>query len=139
MQNPTLCFDTNFELNISQWYNFAVVIDATGNTGYLDGVELTSRHYNFNDASSPEFLDDLPVLDTAWIGRGFLSSLPQDQYFPGAIDELLIYDRPLSGTELGNYYNSVTAAVPEPSTLAMAVISLLGLGLLGLRLRRTAP
>ena len=116
---PTMCFDTGFNLNPGQWYHFAVVVDPTGNTGYLNGQELTGRHYNFADASSPEFLEDVPTQEEVWFGRGFLASTPTEEYFPGAIDEVLIYDRLLSGAEIADYY----ASVPEP-----AIMSLLALG-----------
>ena len=116
---PTMCFDTDFNLNPGQWYHFAVVVDPTGNTGYLDGQELTGRHYNFADASSPEFLEDVPAQEEVWIGRGFLASTPTIHHFPGTIDEVLVYDRPLSGTEIGDYY---AATVPDPATLSLLAV-----------------
>ena len=109
---PTLCFDTGFNLQQGQWYHYAVVVDPTGNTGYLNGQELTDRHYNFADALSPEFLEDISVQEKVWIGRGFLGFDTRDHYFPGTIDELLIYDRPLSGVEISRYYQST---VTEPT------------------------
>jgi hypothetical protein len=121
---PTMCFDTGFNLVEGQWYHFAVTVGPTGNTGYLNGQELVDRHYNFADASSPEFLEDVPAQEEVWIGRGFLASTPTIHYFPGTIDEVLVYDRPLTSTEVADYY---AATVPEPATLG-----LLGLGALAI-------
>ncbi len=130
LQNePTMCFDTGFNLLPDQWYQFAAVVGPSGNTGYLNGQELTDRHYNFADASSPEFLDDISVQQVTWIGRGFLGFNTPDQYFPGEIDEVLIYDRPLSATEMLDYYNSV----PEPTTMTLLLFVA---GPLGLFMRR---
>jgi len=126
---PTMCFDTGFNLSPGQWYQFAVVVDPSGNTGYLNGEELVDRYYNFDDATSPEFLEDISVQQEVWIGRGFLGFNPLDQYFPGEIDEVLIYDRPLSATEIDEYYRSV----PEPATMTLL---LFGAGPLGLFRRR---
>lgn len=120
---PTMCFDTGFDLDPGQWYQFAVVVDPSGNTGYLNGQELTARHYNFADATSPEFLEDISLQEKVWIGRGFLGFGPWDQYFPGMIDEVLIYDRPLSGTEILDYYQSV----PEPATMTLLLVAAGGL------------
>ncbi len=107
---PSLCFDTDIDLTVDQRHHFAVVVGPTGNTGYLDGQELTDRHYNFADASSPEFLDDISVQDEVWIGRGFLSVAETPDTFSGAIDEVLVYDRTLTATEIADDYQSVLNA-----------------------------
>ena len=106
-------------------------MDPTGNTGYLNGQELTNRHYNFADASSPEFLEDISAPEKVWIGRGFVSSQTWDHYFSGMIDEVLVYDRPLSAAEIGNYYQSIA---PEPATMGMLVLG--GLALMRRRSKR---
>ncbi len=119
LQNePTMCFDTNFNLSPGQWYNFMVVVDPSGNTGYLNGQELVDRDYNFDGPSSPEFLEDITDQQVTWLGRGYLTFSPVDQYFPGQIDEVLIYDRPLNATEVADYYQSV----PEPATLSLLAV-----------------
>ncbi|HDZ21647.1 hypothetical protein LCGC14_0315870 [marine sediment metagenome] len=121
---PTMCFDTNFNLSAGEWYQFTVVVSPSGNTGYLNGQELVDRDYNFADATSPEFLEDISVQQVTWIGRGFLAFSPADQYFPGEIDEVVIYDRPLSATEVLDYYN---ATVPEPASITLLLLGAGGL------------
>ena len=49
-KDPFLCFDSNVNLEENKWHHFAAVIGPDGNTGYLDGVELTNRHYNFGNS-----------------------------------------------------------------------------------------
>ena len=48
------------------------------------------------------------------------------------LDEVLVYDRPLSGAEIGSYYDST---VPEPATLLVMVAG--GLPLLLKRKRKS--
>jgi len=55
-------------------------------------------------------------IETGVIGTG--------SFFSGTLDEVATYDSALSDTEIGNHY---TAGIPEPSTLALAAIGLLGL------------
>jgi Concanavalin A-like lectin/glucanases superfamily len=103
------CFDSGFNLEVGRWYHFAAVVGAGFNTGYLDGVELTGRHYNFGDSSDHYFLADLSGLSVCYLGRGFLASIPTEQFHQGLIDEVRIYDRPLSAAEIAQYYAAVTA------------------------------
>ena len=98
-----LCFDTGVNLIPGRWYEFALVVDPSGNTGYLDGVELTHRHYNFGNADCHYFLADIPANELSSIGYGKTADgkSPHFLYFKGAIDDLQIYDRPLSAVEIG--------------------------------------
>jgi len=99
-----LCFDSGFNLQLNTWYHFAAVAGPNFNTGYLDGQELTERHYNFGDASDSYFFDDITDKRVCWVGRGFLGATPATNYYDGSIDEIRIYDRPLSAGEIRQYY-----------------------------------
>jgi hypothetical protein len=127
---PTQCFDSGIfnHLSPNEWYHFAAVVGPGGNTGYLNGQELTDRNYNFGDEHDTDFLVDVANPNVAWIGS-VLNDPYGDQFFPGKIDEVLIYDRVWSGSEVLDYYN---ATVPEPVTM-----SLLALGGLALLRRRS--
>lgn len=108
-QNPTipLCFDSGFDLNIGEWYHFAAVVGDGFNTGYLNGVELTNRHYNFGTSSHQVFFADLVSPEVLWIGKGFLSTITTEQYHEGVVDEVRVYDRPLTADDVAAYYQSV--------------------------------
>ncbi|KKN81822.1 hypothetical protein LCGC14_0315880 [marine sediment metagenome] len=128
---PTQCFDTGIfnHLNTDEWYNFVGVVGPGGNTGYLNGLELTGRHYNFGDEFDTDFLADVANPNVAWIGT-ILNDPRGDQFFPGRIDEVLVYDRLWSAAEALDYYN---ATVPEPATV---IVLALGAGALLKRRRR---
>ncbi len=57
------------------------------------------------------------------------------QFFPGAVDEVAIYDRALSMDEMQMHYMTL---VPEPATVGMFVTGVLLLGLIAWRRRGTA-
>ena len=101
-QNPFLCFDSNKDLDEDKWYHYAVVVGADGNTGYLDGVEMADRDYNFGNANDKSFLSSIPVKKKFTLGYGKSSSgiSPDFSYFKGALDDVRIYDKTLSADEV---------------------------------------
>lgn len=101
---PIQCYDSGAELQPNTWYHFAAVVGSDFNTGYLNGQEMTNRHYNFGTVASHYFLADVPNKKVFWIGRGFLWVFPTDQYFNGQIDDVRVYDRPLSSQDVSQYY-----------------------------------
>jgi len=104
LERPIQCFDTIFELYTESWYHFVAVVGSNFNTGYLNGVELTERKYNFGDAKDTYFLADVCDPAVCWIGKGGFAFFGID-YFDGMIDEVRIFDRPLSGTEIEQLYD----------------------------------
>ncbi len=114
-----ICYDTGMNLQENAWYHFAVVVGPSGNTGYLNGTEIVSRHYNFGDADQTHFLSSISVQDQLTFGYGKTADgkSPNFLHFQGKIDEVCIYDRPLSGeeiTELMEY--GLTYSIPENET-----------------------
>lgn len=106
----TLCFDSNFNLQSNVWYRFAVVVGTNFNTGYLNGVELTNRHYNYGDARSSLFLAAVDQ-DTFWVGKGY-SANPSPTYLNGEVDEFRISQRPFDSQEILAVYNSIISVWP---------------------------
>jgi Concanavalin A-like lectin/glucanases superfamily len=104
------CFDSGTNLTAGTWYHFAAVVGSNSNTGYLNGSEMVSRHYNFGNALVSYFFDDIVDKRVCWVGRGFLGAITTTQYYDGEIDEIRIYDRPLSADEIRQYYRSVVLA-----------------------------
>lgn len=101
-QNPYLCFDTNENLEENTWYHFVLVVNSSGNTGYLNGEELKDRNYNFGTESDKKFLSDIPVKEICTIGYGKShSDVSSDfMFYKGYIDDLRIYNEPLTKTEI---------------------------------------
>lgn len=97
-----LCYDSNVNLEENKWHHFAVVVGDGGNTGYLDGVELTNRNYNFGNSKNPSFLDDITDNKKLMLGYGRSSYMlsPDFIYYKGALDDLRIYNKPLSQSEI---------------------------------------
>lgn len=79
-------------LNVNQWYHVVVVSNGSGIYGYLNGV------LDFNDTS---YNGSLVGLNDVIIG-----SRPGTDYFNGSIDEVRIYNRSLSATEISALYDS---------------------------------
>lgn len=101
-QEPFLCFDTNENLAEDIWHHFAVTVGPDGNTGYLNGIELDSRDYNFGTSSDQSFFSSIPVQKqlTLGLGRTHHEISPEFINFKGYLDDVRIYDRPLSEQEI---------------------------------------
>lgn len=101
--NPTLCFDSTNNLTANQWYHFVVTVSAAGNTGYLNGVEMTGRTYNFGNAAFTNFLSAVNG-GMLTIGMGRSAVDQQIYYFKGTINDLRIYNKALTAAEVTQLY-----------------------------------
>ncbi|MDA7917974.1 LamG domain-containing protein, partial [bacterium] len=99
-----------------QWVHIAATPTSTGINFYLNGV-LTGTNANGSDNNTG--LGNNGVADVYGIGRSYGNA--QDQFFPGLIDEIRVYDTVLTQSEIAN----LATAVPEPS--AGLLIGLAGL------------
>ena len=97
---PFLCFDSNESLEENIWYHFAVVNSEFGNTGYLNGVELINRYYNFNNSSDTRFFNDITNKEIFRLGHGWFGIDQEFHYFNGSLDEIKIYNRALEVEEI---------------------------------------
>jgi hypothetical protein len=102
-----LCFDSEYHLDPGRWHHFAAVVGPDFNTGYLEGEEMIDRDYNYGGPEDHQFFSDLPNKRACRIGRG------SHQTADAVIDEIRIYDRPLSAHEILAYYESVTAPLGD--------------------------
>jgi hypothetical protein len=109
--HPSFCYDSRRDVTVGEWHHFVAVVGPDGNTGYFDGQEMTSRWYNFGDASYSQFFEDAVAHQVLWVGRGFWDEQPM--YFDGAIDDIRIYDGPLAADEVADLYDGATH-VPGP-------------------------
>ncbi len=102
---PSFCFDTGFPVSEGEWHHFAVTVAENHNTGFLDGEELTSRRYNFGTSSYSQFFEDALAHEKLWLGKGHWDTTTQ--FYNGAIDDIRIYDYPMTENEIKNLYSGV--------------------------------
>lgn len=99
---PSFCYDSGDPISKGEWHHFVAVVGENYNTGYLDGVEMQNRRYNFGNGASSQFFEDAARHEVLWIGKGFWDAEPV--YFDGAIDDVRIYDHALSAQEVREFY-----------------------------------
>ena len=99
---PFLCFDTKTNVAENEWNHFALVVGENKNIGYLNGIELNNRYYNFGTSTDSSFLTDIKPLEKMFIGKGRSSWMisPKFVYFKGNIDDLRIYNKVLLPQEI---------------------------------------
>jgi len=119
----------NFTPGDGQWHHLVVTYtfgDASSIVGYIDGV-ASGGSWDLGGNGA-----DTPVQSNAQL---WLAGSSGSGDLDGQIDEIAIYDRALSATEVAEHYN---AAVPEPASALLAIFGVAGL--LGWRCtrRRTA-
>lgn len=103
---PSFCFDSSEPISTGAWHHVAVVVSENANTGYLDGREMVHRNYNFGNASYSQFFEDAMKHETLWFGKGHWDRT--EQYLEGAMDEVMIFDRPLNAGEVQALYADTT-------------------------------
>lgn len=94
-----------------EWVLAAFTKDGDQFNFYLDGKLVSSVDWSFSEAAGSQNLN---------IGTG--SGEYNTDYFQGMIDDVYIYNRALSGTEIHKIYT----AVPEPSSIALLLVSGVG-------------
>ncbi|MEQ9216778.1 MAG: LamG-like jellyroll fold domain-containing protein [Cyclobacteriaceae bacterium] len=91
------------------WHNFIVVWDGTVVTGYIDGTEL-----NYGDALTSLNFD----VEELNIGANNAFG----EYLEGAVDEVKLFNYPLSGEEVQNLFFSYPVPPAAPQNLQAKVI-----------------
>jgi hypothetical protein len=100
------CFDTGFNLQENTWYHFAAVVNNEGNTGYLNGVELSGRRYNLNSNESyTDFFSHVTAKKQLSLGFGRYGRNSSFFSFKGSLDDVRIYGRALTGAEVKALYS----------------------------------
>jgi len=109
---PSLCYDSHSDPHLrhqkgiieeDRWYHFVVVVGKNFNTGYLNGKEISFRHYNFNTPRASQFFADAISHERFWLGKGHWDHA-QKTFFDGALDDVRIYNRPLNKNEVQKLY-----------------------------------
>jgi len=99
---PVLCYDTSVNMEENTWYHYALVVGSDGNTGYLNGVELDNRNYNFGLPTDQLFFSAIPFQDIFTLGYGKTHHQisPEFVYYTGYLDDFRIYNEPLTVSEV---------------------------------------
>jgi hypothetical protein len=93
------------------WYHFVGVVRTNGNTGYLNGQEMTWRHYNLgSNASYTNFFTSVTVRECLALAYGRYGQQDPFYYGPCTISDVQIYSRPLSAGEIRQLYLDVNDA-----------------------------
>ena len=103
--NKKFCYDSGKNLAENTWYHFAAVVSSTGNTGYLNGEEISDRRYNLgSNATYSDFFADVPEKKLLTLGYGRYGRNKSFFNFKGGLDDVRIYDRPLNESEVKELY-----------------------------------
>ncbi|MFC1766034.1 LamG-like jellyroll fold domain-containing protein [Planctomycetota bacterium] len=110
--NQRFCYDSGVNLVLDKWYHFVAVVGPEGNTGYLNGEEMTRRHYNLgSDETYTDFFASVPVKEMLAIGYGRFGQQDPFFHFKGTIDDVRIYDRAISLQEAGQLFREPSGPV----------------------------
>ncbi|MFR9603840.1 MAG: LamG-like jellyroll fold domain-containing protein [Rikenellaceae bacterium] len=105
-KGKNFCVDSRTNLSENEWYHYVAVVSQEGNTVYINGKELKDRRYNLgSDSSYTTFFNDVPTKELLSIGYGKYSQEDPFYSFNGYIDEVMIFDKPLSKKEIEKLYN----------------------------------
>ena len=106
--NKRFCFDSNENLEENRWYHFVAVVGAEGNTGYLNGVEMTHRHYNLgSDSTYTDFFPSVTTKELFTLGYGRYGMCDDFFHFNGYMSDFRVYNRALSSLEVNELYNNL--------------------------------
>ncbi len=109
---PTFCYDSHSNVHPNdlqgviregEWNHFVAVVGKDFNTGYLNGSEMDFRSYNFGGPNASQFFKDALKHERMWLGKGYWDHATA-VYFDGYLDDLRIYERPLSEKEVKKLY-----------------------------------
>lgn len=103
---------TSTTVSLGQWHYFSAVYSGTSTIFYLDG-KLTDTLFN-NNWSAATGIQQLTVG-----GSYTSSSQTYSEKFNGSIDDLRIYNRALSATEIQTLYNAGSAKIITPNKLGL--------------------
>lgn len=125
-QVTRFCFDSGFNLQENTWYHFVAVVSREGNTGYLNGVELTGRRYNLNsDATYTDFFAQVTAKKQLSLGYGRYGRNFSFFHFKGSLDDVRIYRNALTLADVQALYSLGAAtshsdyAFPSVNNLVM--------------------
>ena len=90
-------------LNDGNWHHVAITVGPSGNQFYINGVSV-STNYSDGSSSDTSFLSDVQNADVVNIGR---LNVQNNTYhrFDGLIDDVRVYDRVLTASDINELFN----------------------------------
>lgn len=114
--NTRFCFDSGCNIPVDTWTHFAATVSPAGNTGFLNGVEMTQRNYNLgSNKTYTDFFASVPEKKILAIGYGRYGKADPFMHFRGVIDDVRIYDRALNSLEIQQLYEEEQITVISES------------------------
>src|SRR5947199_4505297 len=86
--------DANISLALNQWHHYLYAVTPNAYTIYMDGVQVGSGSFS-----------GTPLLYNSST-RFRIGESAQGEFFPGMIDDVRIYNRALSASEVKQLYNA---------------------------------
>lgn len=90
------------DVNNGKWHHLLFVVNSSGNTLYYDGAPVTIT-YTAGNSASTEWFDDITTEDKLSVGFDPLLA-GAGNYFKGSIDEVRVYNRALTTSEIDQLY-----------------------------------
>ena len=129
--NNTLEYAYGVDEPIGTWYNFLITTSSSGTQIYLDG-ELKAYNSNFIDNTYVSGTDlAIGVAVNSYGAAPYTDG--NIGYFNGIIDNVRIYDRALSPSEIQELYAYESTPTPVPGAF---LLGMLGLSVAGIKLRK---
>ncbi|MEW8459095.1 MAG: DUF4347 domain-containing protein, partial [Candidatus Thiodiazotropha endolucinida] len=97
----SLSVETNASYADGNWHHVAVTVDGSGNSIYIDGVEvsLAGLFYRDGNSSTSSFISSVTSLDSMAIGN-LRDPAGYTGFFNGLQDDVRVYDRALSASDI---------------------------------------
>ena len=110
---------------MGSWHLFTGVVTDNGNKGYHDCEQMTG--YIFGSQNSSLFFGDAVKKEIILFGKGYWGNGDYQgmdtKYFDGMIDDVRIYNRPLSGQEIQALYDMTTPVKNEKKHHAKVIMN----------------
>ncbi|MEE9336829.1 MAG: DUF4347 domain-containing protein, partial [Methylococcaceae bacterium] len=100
-------------VNDGLWHHVAITVNSSGNTLYIDG-KVANATYSVGSTTTQSFFNDITNIDKIDIGHSVRDSTI-DGFFDGQLDDVRVYNRALTTSDIANLYN-----IPTNITLAQA-------------------
>jgi len=95
------CLDTGaVSLKEGTWTHYAFVMGSAGNKLYVDGKEVTPHYTAGSPRDNGPFLSHVQNRDLLVLGYGLFGITHTWWHLNGALDDVAIYSRPLTATEI---------------------------------------